>query len=47
MDCDLQVITGDGVVVIPKVLADEVADDGIEQEGVEAFIKLQMKRVVR
>lgn len=35
------VIVGDrdGVVVIPAHLADEVASDGAEQEGIEAFIQ--------
>lgn len=29
---------GDGVVVIPRTLADEVAADGTEQELLETFI---------
>jgi len=40
------IIVGDGdrVVVIPKDLADEVARDGFEQEGIEGFIKLQVEK---
>jgi len=38
------IIVGDGVVVIPKDLADEVARDGVEQEGIEVFIKLQVEK---
>ncbi|MEE9317107.1 MAG: ribonuclease activity regulator RraA [Rhodospirillales bacterium] len=34
---------GDGVVVIPKALAAEVASDGIEQERYERFAKLKIK----
>lgn len=41
---DIIVGDGDGVVVIPKALADEVARDGVEQEGIEAFIKLQVEK---
>ena len=33
-----------GVVVIPKDLADEVARDGFEQEGIEVFMKLQVEK---
>ena len=44
VDRDLPVGDGDGVVVIPKALADEVARDGIEQEGIEDFIKLQVEK---
>ncbi len=35
---------GDGVVVIPKALAAEVAKDGIEQERYERFAKLKIKQ---
>lgn len=41
---DIIVGDGDGVVVIPKDLADEIARDGVEQEGIEAFIKLQVEK---
>ena len=41
---DIIVGDGDGVVVIPKDLADEVARDGVEQEGIEVFIKLQVEK---
>ncbi len=34
---------GDGVVVIPKALAAEVAEDGVEQERYERFAKLKIK----
>ncbi len=34
---------GDGVVVIPKALAAEVAKDGVEQERYERFAKLKIK----
>lgn len=40
---DVIVGDGDGVVVIPKALADEVARDGTAQEGIEAYIKLQVE----
>ena len=34
---------GDGVAVIPKALAAEVAKDGLEQERYERFAKLKIK----
>ncbi len=34
---------GDGVVVIPKALASDVAEDGVEQERYERFAKLKIK----
>ena len=45
LDFDVVIVgDGDGVVVIPKDLADEIARDGVEQEGIEAFIKLQVEK---
>ncbi|MEL0110858.1 MAG: ribonuclease activity regulator RraA [Rickettsiales bacterium] len=41
---DIIVGDGDGVVVIPQALADEVARDGLQQEGIEAYIKLQVEK---
>lgn len=41
---DVIVADGDGVVVIPRALADEVARDGAQQEDIEAFIKLQVEQ---
>jgi len=35
---------GDGVVVIPAALADEVARDGVSQEEIEDFVKLQVEK---
>ena len=35
---------GDGVVVIPRALAAEVARDGVEQERYERFAKLKIKQ---
>ena len=37
---------GDGIMVIPKVLAEEVGRDGLEQECYERFAKLQVSRGV-
>lgn len=39
---DIIVGDGDGVVVIPKALAKEVARDGLEQERLERFIKMKV-----
>ena len=38
---------GDGVMVIPRALAEEVGRDGLEQERYERFAKLQVSRGVR
>lgn len=40
---DIIVGDGDGVVVIPRALADEVARDAVDQEGIEAFIKREVE----
>jgi regulator of RNase E activity RraA len=40
---DLLVGDGDGVVVIPRALADEVAADGAEQERLEGFLKQRVE----
>ncbi|MEC8201259.1 MAG: hypothetical protein VX085_17095, partial [Pseudomonadota bacterium] len=34
---------GDGVVVIPKIIVDEVARDAFDQEDIEAFIKREVE----
>lgn len=39
---DMIVADGDGVVVIPAALADEVARDGVEQERFERFVQLRV-----
>ena len=41
---DVMVGDGDGVVVIPAALADEVARDGVSQEEIEDFVKLQVEK---
>jgi regulator of RNase E activity RraA len=41
---DVVVADGNGVAVIPRHLADEVAKKGIEQEEVEVWIKAQIER---
>lgn len=41
---DIMVGDGDGVVVIPRALVDEVAAGGLEQEGIEAYIKKQVEK---
>ena len=38
---------GDGIMVIPKALAEEVGRDGVEQERYECFAKLQVSRGAR
>ncbi len=40
---DVLVGDGDGVAVIPRALADEVARDGTEQEALEAFLKARIE----
>ena len=40
---DIICADGDGVVVVPKALAAEVAVDGLEQERYERFAKLKIK----
>lgn len=40
---DVIVGDGDGVVVVPRALADEVADDGFEQELLERFLKSRIE----
>jgi regulator of RNase E activity RraA len=40
---DVLVGDGDGVVVVPRALADEVARDGAEQEALEAFLKAKVE----
>lgn len=37
------VLVGDGVVVVPRALADEVARDGETQEALEAFLKARIE----
>ena len=37
----------DGIMVIPKALAEEVGRDGVEQERYECFAKLQVSRGAR
>ena len=37
----------DGVMVIPKFLAEEVGRDGVEQERYEYFAKLQVSKGAR
>lgn len=39
---DLIVGDGDGVVVLPRALAEEVARDGVEQERLERFIQIKV-----
>ena len=41
---DVLVGDGDGVVVIPKDLADEVAQDAFAQEDIETFIKREVEK---
>jgi len=41
---DVVVTDGNGVAVIPRHLADAVAEKGIEQEEVEVWIKAQIER---
>ena len=41
---DIVVGDGDGVAVIPRHLADEVARDGIEHEEIEAWIRAQIEK---
>ncbi len=41
---DIVVADGDGVAVIPRHLADEVARQGVEHEDVEVWIKSQIER---
>ena len=41
---DIMVGDGDGVVVIPRALADEVAAGGLDQEAIEAYIKKQVEK---
>ena len=40
---DVLVGDGDGVVVVPRALADEVARDGETQEALEAFLKARIE----
>ena len=40
---DVLVGDGDGVVVIPKDIVDEVARDAFDQEDIEAFIKREVE----
>jgi regulator of RNase E activity RraA len=44
---DVVVADGNGVAVIPRHLADEVAKQGAEQEEVEVWIKAQIERGAR
>ena len=37
----------DGIMVIPRALAEEVGRDGVEQERYECFAKLQVSRGAR
>lgn len=41
---DIVVADGNGVAVIPRHLADEVAHKGVEQEEVEIWIKRQIEQ---
>lgn len=41
---DIIVADGDGVIVIPRALAAEVARDGVEQERYERFAKLRVSQ---
>ena len=39
---DVMLGDGDGVVVIPRAIADEVARDAVEQERLEVFIQAKV-----
>ena len=41
---DIIVADGDGVIVIPKVLASEISRDGLNQERYERFAKLRVSQ---
>ncbi|MDP6952027.1 MAG: ribonuclease activity regulator RraA [Alphaproteobacteria bacterium] len=40
---DILVGDGDGIVVVPRALAEEVAHDGVEQERFERFVQSQVE----
>lgn len=40
---DVLMANGDGVVVVPRALADEIARDGAEQEELEVFLKSRVE----
>ncbi len=44
---DVLVGDEDGVVVVPRVLAEEVARDAVEQERFERFVQMKVKRGAR